>query len=117
MGGTSVGQKDEPANPSKRKPRTDTTLQDWLTSLDGEDAIQQDDTILQELTKAGVPEDFQVLYWQHFKRLHIESGKRQKDWRATFRNAVRGNWYKLWWFDGDTCRLTTTGLQTQRAAA
>ena len=115
-GERAVGQKADPAKPSKRKPRTDTTLQDWLTSLDGEDAIQQDDTILQELTKAGVPEDFQVLYWQHFKRLHIESGKRQKDWRAAFRNAVRGNWYKLWWFTADgECKLTTAGEQARRA--
>ena len=39
----------------------------------------------------------------------------QKDWRAHFRDAVRRNWFKLWWFPRDgECDLTTAGVQLKR---
>ena len=43
--------------------------------------------------------------------------KRYKDWRAVFRKAVRGNWLKLWLCDGEGYRLSTIGIQAQRAKA
>jgi hypothetical protein len=91
------------------------TLPNWIASLVNEDAIPSDDPIVREMDAAGIPVDFQALYWQTFKADMTERGKRQKDWRAHFRNAVRRNWYKLWYFDGQgQCRLTTAGEQAMR---
>ena len=63
----------------------------------------------------GIPQDLLTLSWLCFVRAHRESGKRQKDWRATYRNAVRGNWYKVWYLNPATgeCTLTSNGAQAQ----
>jgi len=99
----------------KRQKTKETTLTDWLTALGDEDAIAADDPIMVETEAAGVPAEFMALAWQVFKR--DWANKRQKDWRATFRNAIRGNWLKIWWFDQATeqCRLTTAGEQARRS--
>jgi DNA-binding MarR family transcriptional regulator len=99
----------------KRKAAQPSTLPNWIASLVNEDAIPSDDPIVREMDAAGIPILFQALYWQTFKADMTERGKRQKDWRAHFRNAVRRNWYKLWYFDGQgQCRLTTAGEQAMR---
>lgn len=103
-----------------QKPRAATSavaLQTWLDGLNGQDAIPATDTVFDYADKSGIPSDYLALSWAVFKREMRERGKRQKDWRQTYRNAVRGNWFKLWWFDGSECKLTTRGIQEQRAAA
>ena len=89
----------------------------WLSSLDG-DAIPASDPIFAYAESAGIPVDFLELSWLRFVEAMRDSKKRQKDWRAHYRNAVKGNWHKLWWFspEGD-CRLTTAGEQAKRARA
>jgi uncharacterized protein YdaU (DUF1376 family) len=101
------------AKPKKAK-ATETTLQDWLTALDGKRAIAADDPLLTELTDAGVPDDFQRLAWLVFKRDWLT--RKAKDWPATFRNAVRRGWIRLWYFDTTTgeCRLNQTGELARR---
>ncbi len=101
------------AKPKKAK-ATETTLQDWLTALDGKRAIAADDPLLTELADAGVPDDFQRLAWLVFKRDWLT--RRAKDWPATFRNAVRRGWIRLWYFDATTgeCRLNQTGELARR---
>ncbi|MGI0495571.1 hypothetical protein ACN4EG_27660, partial [Alkalinema pantanalense CENA528] len=82
----------------------------------GEACIPAADPIVRGAADAGIPLDFLALAWSVFVERHRESGKRQADWRATFRNAVRGNWYRLWWMDGTgACSLTTVGQQAKRA--
>jgi hypothetical protein len=60
--------------------------------------------------------DFILYAWLEFKRRYAEDdSKKYKDWRATFRNAVRENWFKLWFIaDDGSCGLTTRGKQVQR---
>lgn len=90
----------------------------WMESLGDELAIASDDSIFDYAEKTGIPLEFLELSWKRFVEDMRERGTRKKDWRAHYRNAVRGNWFKLWWFDGDgVCRLTTTGEQARRAAA
>lgn len=73
------------------------------------------DPIFEWAADAGIPIDYLRLAWLVFLR-DWKAKKPQQDWRATYRNAVRQNWLKLWFFhaDGD-CRLTTTGEQERRA--
>lgn len=95
-------------------------LQSWLDSLAGMDAIPADDPIFQYAERSGIPEDFLELSWRTFVRDMAERRTRKRDWRAHYRNAVRRNWYKLWWFDaadGGRCKLTTSGVQERRNAA
>lgn len=90
----------------------------WLSSLGGADAIPATDPIFDYADKAGIPLDFLAMSWKRFVDDMRERKTRKKDWIAHYRNAVRGNWFKLWWFtpEGD-CRLTTVGEQERRAAA
>jgi hypothetical protein len=62
-----------------------------------------------------MPDDFIRYAWLEFKRKFADESKKQKDWRAHFRNAVRENWFKLWFIGDDgQCALTTRGRQVQR---
>ncbi|MDR3445967.1 hypothetical protein [Dyella sp.] len=91
----------------------------WLESLpEGAEPIPADDPIIAYAEKTGIPLDYLDLAWDRFVADYRQKHKRQKDWPGTFRNAVKGNWGKLWWFAPDgTCQLTTAGIQAQRAAA
>ena len=89
----------------------------WIESLpDDEDAIAPDDPVFAFAGKASIPADFVFLAWDVFKDRYATNGKRQKSWPMTFRNAVKGNWFKLWWFSDKGCELTTAGIQAQRVA-
>jgi hypothetical protein len=100
----------------KRAPSVE--LQTWLDSLGDADAIPADDAIFAYAEKVGIPVDFLELSWGRFVEDMTERKTKKSNWRAHYRNFVRGNWYKIWWFapSGD-CQLTTTGYQARRAAA
>lgn len=92
-------------------------LKTWAeeTRAAGEKLIPDDDPVFAYATEVGIPEDFMALAWSEFKHRYAQPGaKRYKDWRAVFRKAVRGNWMKLWYLDGDSYRLTTVGHQATR---
>lgn len=83
---------------------------------EGVKPIGPDDPIWAWCDKVGLPDDVLALHWFEFKRRHQRSGKRQADWRLKLRRSVEENWYKLWYFDSQgACRLTSVGVQTQRA--
>ena len=98
------------------------TLKTYLAECEaaGVDAIPADDATFAYAESVGLPAEFVALAWSWFKDRYGESGtgsaKRYKDWRATFRNAVRDCWPKYWAIDGQgTYYLTTAGKQAQRA--
>lgn len=114
-----ITQPKKPA-PSKKRSGADTAveLQTWLDALEGTDAIPADDPIFEYAERSRIPLDYLELSWRSFLRDMRERKTRKKNWRAHYRNAVRGNWYKLWWFDKDgVCQLTTSGVQERRNAA
>jgi hypothetical protein len=94
------------------------SLKAWMAEIKaaGEKALPEEDPIFEYAKSVGLPYDFLRLAWREFVAKHSEpNAKRQKDWRAHFRNAVRGNWAKLWWVDESGYRLTTAGEQAKRA--
>lgn len=101
-----------------RASRSSTSLAYWLKTCKekGERAIEDDDSIFDYAQKQKMPDDFIRYAWLEFKRTFIEDdSKKQKDWRAHFRNAVRANWFKLWFIGDDgNFALTTRGKQVQR---
>jgi hypothetical protein len=95
-------------------------LKTWLQSVKakGEKAIPDDDPVFAYAENVGIPPDFLELAWLVFRYRYTKaegsSTKRYKDWRKVFQKAVRENWLKLWWVQGDVYALTTVGVQAQR---
>lgn len=108
----------------RRKRDTGVTFEQYRAALTerGEKLISADDPIILYAEGAGIGRDFLAVHWHWFIRIYSIGGERAaktyEDWRAVFRNSVRGNWGKLWAFNrsGD-CYLTTEGQQLQNAAA
>jgi hypothetical protein len=93
------------------------TLRTWLAecAAAGEMPIPGDSAPVKYAATAGIPDEFVLLHWREFKTRNAETGKRQKDWRRTFLNSLRGNWYGIWMLHPDgTCSLTTKGAQAKR---
>lgn len=89
-------------------------LKTWLSAMaeKGEKAISPQDTVFEYAEQAGISDDMMRICWLEFRARNIADNKRKKDWRAHFRNAVRGNWYRLWAFDGEgKAFLTSQGRQ------
>jgi hypothetical protein len=88
----------------------------WLAAVNekGEKAIPDGDPIFVWAEKVGLPMEFLSLAWREFKRRSANSNKRQSDWRRTFRNCVEGNWYHLWWVNGETYQLTSNGVSAKK---
>lgn len=111
-------EREKPTEPNQSpKSRPQLSLDTWLAQLGDGDAIPEDDPIWSYADQTGIPEEFVILAWETFASQMRDRGKRQRDWRAHFRNAVKRNWFKLWWFPATGgCELTTTGIQARRAA-
>lgn len=93
------------------------TLAEFLArcKAEGEKAIPEDDPVFETAVKAGIPDAFVDLEWQWFRSQYAANSKRYADWRATFRNAVKGAWGGLWRINADgSCVLTTAGEQLRR---
>ena len=109
--------KSAPTPPKARKKSKALPLTDWLAqcAAAGVKAIPDDDPVRDYCRKAGIPGDFLLLAWVEFKARYSEpDAKTYTDWRQVFRNAVRGNWLKLWFVNQDGYQLTTTGKQAQQ---
>lgn len=93
-------------------------LKTWIADVKakGERPIPETDAVFAYAKEVGIPDEFLHLAWREFLHRYSQpDAKRYKDWRSVFRKAVRGNWLKLWWLDGQHYTLTTAGVQAQRA--
>lgn len=109
------------AKPATRKRAAPLPISDWIEQerAANRKLLADDDPLFaSECDKAGLPAEFIGLCWHEFVARHLEAGKRQANWRQTFRNYVRGNWYKLWSMNryGDYF-LTTEGRTAERRHA
>lgn len=94
------------------------TFQQFLDSF-GEDDEKLDaafDMSTRYAEKIGLPDDFDRLAWHVFcsRYKHDPSykGKQYNEWPRVYRNAIEGNWLKLWWMDGEgRYQLTQAGKQ------
>ena len=85
----------------------------------GDHPIPVDDPIFTFAADANIPREFIALAWRAFGIKHRQGRKQQAGvigWRAHFRDAVRGNWAKLWYFpqEGAPAALTTVGIALNR---
>lgn len=81
----------------------------------GKKPIPDEDTVFDYANSAGLPVEFLELHWREFLDRYREPGsKRYKDWRSVFRKSVRGNWFRLWYFDNSgQCCLSSAGVQAK----
>lgn len=93
------------------------TFSSWINSLKdlNESAIEENDPIFEYASEAGIPSDYLRITWVEFKAEFMAKDKKQKDWRAHFRNFVRKNYYALWWIENGEYKLTTRGQQAMAA--
>ncbi len=113
-----------PADPKPKKPkRAEVTLTAFAEQCAAADeaVIPEDDAVFAYAEKVGLPAEFVALAWTWFKAKYTGPGKdganKQADWRAHFRNAVRGGWPKFWAIgQGGEYYLTTAGKQAQLEA-
>lgn len=112
-------QQPEPKPKRQRKAKTSATLEAWLADLKakGEKALPPSDPIFNYAKDSRLPTEFLRFAWVAFRERNTGADKTQADWRAAFRNAVRGNWLRLWWLntETDTYELTTAGHQIRIA--
>jgi hypothetical protein len=96
------------------------TFQTFVSSCraTGSKPIPDSDPVFEWAEGAGVPFDFLHLAWLEFRSRYAESSKRYNDWRRVFRNAVRDNWFKLWFCNeqGVVC-LSNQGRLIQKTHA
>lgn len=106
--------------PKRRQPRPHPSggqpvaFDAWLAACAerSEDPIPADDPGFAYAEAAGIGRDIVGVHWGEFKARHLGGSKRQADWRAVFRNSLRGNWYGVWWVPpGRTAELASKGRQ------
>jgi DNA-binding transcriptional ArsR family regulator len=81
--------------------------------------IPESDTVFDYTAKAGIPGDVLEAHWLRFREKYEGEYKSKKysDWRQTFRNSVKDNWYKFWYFAADGAVLETSQLRQFIAAS
>lgn len=101
-----------------KKKTSPISLPTWIKDCEasGVDPIPESDPVFEFAESAGIPFELISLAWSEFKVRHADGSKRQKDWRATFRNSVRGNWYKIWFVGNDGLVQISSQGRTLQAA-
>lgn len=101
---------------AKRKKSDNLTLVKWaeLQKEQGTPLLSDDDAIFAYADAIKLPKDFLLIAWHMFKAKYKGSAKTYKDWRAAFRDHVRGNYLKAWAINRDgEFYLTDAGKQAQ----
>ena len=111
-----------PTQKPEKPKREQTTLAVYLAACKASRAkpIPDDHHAKQWANDAGISTEMLQIAWVQFRDRYTTDekakGKRYKDWPGHFANAIKSNWFKLW-FMGDDGRpaWTSTGL-THKAA-
>ncbi|WP_363800964.1 hypothetical protein ABU614_21990 [Lysobacter firmicutimachus] len=94
------------------------TFQQWTQTLEESEYWFPDDcSAYRFAANAGIPMQFMELAEEAFISKYRGSTKRYRDWRQVFRNAIEGDWLRLWRVDqaSGAYVLTTAGIQLDTA--
>ncbi len=104
----------------EKKERAAISLKTYMAECKAQGAkpIPDEDPVFDYANDVGVTNEILALHWSEFRaRYTLEGAKRYKAWRVVFGKSVRGNWFKLWYFDqAGLCTLTTAGVQAKHLA-
>jgi uncharacterized protein YdaU (DUF1376 family) len=82
--------------------------------LENKKIFEDDDAIFEFAENANIPHDFLRLAWLSFRDDFIDDEKKKQiDWKATFRNYLRRDYIKIWYFKENECLLNTKGITLQ----
>lgn len=121
---SSASQEERQDKPATRSTGKKLTFAKWAEAerSAGRSLIADWQPLQNYMASTGLPDDLVMLAWEKFKDRYTDDlnycRKGYIDWRATFMNALRDNWFKLWFVSGDgSYSLTTVGQQAQREQA
>lgn len=102
-----------------KKPKA-ITLKTYLAECgkSGRAPVQDGDPAFVYADKVGLPDEMIRLAWEVFAAKYVEASQKQSvdnGWPLKFKNAIEGNWGKLWWRSESGWELTTAGRQAQLA--
>jgi hypothetical protein len=108
-----------PVRKVSRGKKTEITLKQFLEDCKagGAEAIPMSDPVFEYAEMIGLDDEMIAVCWQVFKEAYLPGNKTYADWRAAFRNAVRKDYYKLWFVRaGNQAAWTSVGEQARRCA-
>lgn len=108
---------DQPApveQPKPKRAKREAVTLDIYRAAGGKLIRGEDDPVWEYCETIGLPHDFVRLAGHEFLARFGGTKKLQADWPAHFRNAIRANWFRLWFQSGDGWELTTAGHQAKR---
>lgn len=102
-------------NLQKKGPREERTFKQWMETCKATqiDPIPEDDPVFAYADEMRIPIDYVRCAWVEFKRKYGISNKKYKNWNQHFQNAVRENWYGIWYEKDGGWMLTTRGKQIE----
>lgn len=103
-------------NLQKKGARQEITFRKWIENckLESTDPIPEDDPVFAYADEMKIPIDFVRYGWVEFKRKYGATSKRYKNWNQHFQNAIRENWYGIWYDKDGGWQLTTRGKQIEK---
>lgn len=105
----------------KTRSLSEITFNTWREQIKvtGEKAISNYQQVWDYAEKTGLPGEWISLAWITFKERYSNDagyqGKKYTDWRQVFLNAVKGNWFRLWFVKDGQFSLSTQGHQAEHA--
>lgn len=105
-----------PKETQKKVSRPELSFSEWIESCQktGEKPIPENDPVFDYAKELGLPIEYVRFSWVEFKRKYLDSKKKYKRWNQHFSNAVRENWYGIWFEKDGDWQLTTRGKQIQK---
>lgn len=92
------------------------TFKAWLALLKtkNEKPVSDYKPVWDYVAATGLSEEWVHIAWVQFSDRYLDannSRKRYIDWRQVFLNAIKGNWFRLWYFKDGVAYLSTVGQQ------
>lgn len=103
--------------PKQKRKGTKITFSEWIAEAkaEGKKPITDYAPVWAYADKVGFPRDWISIAWHAFVDRYGKdpnhATKKYIDWRAVFLNAIKGNWFKLWYVKDGVFALTTVGAQ------
>jgi hypothetical protein len=111
-----------PPTPAPSRKREQVTLSAYLAvcKASGKKPVPDDHHVRRWCADAGIGAEMQQVAWVLFRDRYTKDekakNKRYKDWPGHFENAVKGNWFKLWYMGNDGQPVWSSDGMTHKAA-
>jgi uncharacterized protein YdaU (DUF1376 family) len=86
------------------------TLKKYLEQCktEGKPVLPKDSIVFKNAETLGIDQMWLRVCWLEFKSYYMDKRKTYIDWIDTFNNAVKGNYYKIWFKDADGNMVLTS---------